>query len=87
MEIIQFSTALGSKWQTEHELRKIHEELERRIEERTQELTIVNKELQDDIARRKQVEERLRQLEQAVETMQIGVIITNLDGNIKTARR
>lgn len=81
-EINQLVSALGLKWQAEREFRKIHEQLERWIEERTVELLHTNEQLEKEIEERKRAEEHWRQLEQAVETMQLGVTITNLDGKI-----
>ena len=82
-EIVQFISALGAKWHAECELRAIYEDMEKRIEERTHELNILNEELQEDIRRRQEIENRLLQLEQAVEFMQIGVLISDLDGCIR----
>ncbi|MCP4401012.1 MAG: EAL domain-containing protein [bacterium] len=82
-EILQFSSALGEKWHAEYELRKVYEGLEKRIKERTHALNVLNEELQDDIRRRELAENRLRELEQAVEFMQIGVVISDLDGCIR----
>jgi diguanylate cyclase (GGDEF)-like protein/PAS domain S-box-containing protein len=81
-EITQFASALGSKWQTEYELRKAHENLERRVKERTVALMKVNEQLKEEIEERKRTEERLSRLGQAVETMQLGVMIIDLDGTI-----
>jgi signal transduction histidine kinase len=66
-EIYQFAAALSAKWQMENELRKIHKELEMRVEERTAELAIVNEELRKDIVRRKQMEEKLKQAKKEAE--------------------
>jgi len=55
-EIYQFASALGSKWQTERELRRVHEDLGRRIEERTVELVNVNKQLRGEIEERKRAD-------------------------------
>ena len=82
-EISQFIAALGAKWQTERELQQVYEGLEKRIEERTHKLNSLNKTLQEDIRRREQAENRLGLLEQAVEFMQIGVFISDLDGRIR----
>jgi diguanylate cyclase (GGDEF)-like protein/PAS domain S-box-containing protein len=81
-EIYQFASALGSKWDTERELQKVHGELERWLEERTVELIHTNEQLEREIEERKRAEEHWRQREQAIETMQLGVTITNLDGKI-----
>ncbi|HYA39792.1 MAG TPA: PAS domain S-box protein [Syntrophobacteraceae bacterium] len=48
----------------EESLQKAHDELERRVEERTAELTKVNEALQGEILERKQAEEALRQGEE-----------------------
>lgn len=45
----------------ENALRKAYEELEKRVEERTRELAVANRELQREIEERKQAEELLRQ--------------------------
>jgi len=84
--IHQLALALSSKWHTEHEFRKVFEDQERRIEERTVELMNMNEhlieELLEEIEERKRAEKHLRQLKQAVETMQLGVTITDLGGKI-----
>lgn len=49
------------RW-AEDELQKAHDELEGRVERRTTELRVANAELQEEIANRKRVEERERQL-------------------------
>jgi len=46
-EIYQFASSLGSKWQTEGELRKVHQGLETRVEERTIELENKTKKLEE----------------------------------------
>ncbi len=63
-EVVQVASALASKWHTERELREIHRELERRVQERTRELAIANQELQAEIAQRKRVEKALRKSEE-----------------------
>ncbi len=55
-EIHQFASALGSKWHTEGELRKVHAELERRVQDRTVELMNVNKQLKKEIEERKRAD-------------------------------
>nr|ABD75787.1 sensory box/GGDEF family protein [uncultured bacterium] len=85
-EIHQLASALSSKWRTEHEFQKVFEDLERRIEDRTVELMNMNEhlieELLEEIDERKRAEKHLRQLKQAVETMQLGITITDLDRKI-----
>lgn len=63
-EVVQVASALASKWHTERELREIHRELERRVQERTRELAIANQELQAEIAQRKRIEKALRKSEE-----------------------
>ena len=67
----------------EDELRKAYERLELRIEERTAELLKANKLLQDEIAERRQKEERLRKFSHAIEQSPSSVIITDVKGNIE----
>ncbi|MHC5055235.1 MAG: PAS domain S-box protein [Planctomycetota bacterium] len=51
----------------EEELRKAHDELERRVEERTAELHVMNDDLRREIEERKATEERLRLAEYSIE--------------------
>ena len=51
----------------EEALRKSHEELERRVEDRTAELSVANKKLRDEIEMRKQSEEVVRKREAELE--------------------
>ena len=69
--------------QAEEALRKAHEELEMRVEERTAELTKANEQLRIEIAERKRMEEELRKLSRAVEQSPSTVIITDIAGNIE----
>lgn len=46
-EILQFTMALGSKWNVERQLRRICNELRNRVEERTADLVKVNEELNE----------------------------------------
>ena len=66
----------------EEELKQVHEQFQMLLRERTAELSRTNQELQEEIAERKRTEERLLSLVKAVESMKIGVTITDLDGNI-----
>ena len=74
--------ATSSRDQAEDALKKVHEELEIRVEERSFELAKANLELQMEITERKEVENSLRSLEKAVETMQLGVTICDAEGKI-----
>lgn len=67
----------------EDELRKAYERLEIRIEERTAELLKANKLLQDEIAERRQKEERLRKFSHAIEQSTSSIIITDTKGKIE----
>ena len=66
----------------EEELRRAHEQFQVLLKERTAELSRTNQELQEEIAERKRTEERLLSLLKAVESMQIGVTITDIEGTI-----
>jgi signal transduction histidine kinase/soluble P-type ATPase len=52
---------------TQAELHKAYEEVEHRVKERTEELTIANRLLMDEINRRKKAEEEVRKLNQSLE--------------------
>jgi PAS domain S-box-containing protein len=69
--------------QAEEALRKAHDELELRVQERTEELAAVNRELVKEIAERKEVERQLRIQATAMEAAANGIIITDRQGNIQ----
>ena len=50
-------------WQAEERLRTAHNELELRVQSRTEELRIANSELEEKILERRRVEETLRETE------------------------
>jgi HD-GYP domain-containing protein (c-di-GMP phosphodiesterase class II) len=56
LEIQHFAASLSTKWLGEIELRKIRNDLEGRIEQRTTELIKLNEQLKQDIARRENAE-------------------------------
>jgi CheY-like chemotaxis protein len=56
LEIQHFAASLSTKWLGEKELRRIHYDLEGRIERRTLELIKLNDQLKQDIVRRKSAE-------------------------------
>ena len=60
-EILQFSTALSTKWQAERQLLVLHSELENLVEKRTAELVKSNKLLKIEIENRAHVQEELEQ--------------------------
>jgi PAS domain S-box-containing protein len=66
----------------EQNLRSAHAELERRVEERTAELAVANRELLNEIAERREVERQLRIQAAAMEAAANGIIITDPQGTI-----
>lgn len=56
LEIQHFAASLSTKWLGERELRKIRDDLEGRIEQRTIELIKLNEQLKQDIVRRENAE-------------------------------
>ena len=56
LEIQHFAASLSTKWLAEIELRKIRDDLQGRIEQRTIELIKLNEQLKQDIARRESAE-------------------------------
>jgi PAS domain S-box-containing protein len=74
---------------TEQALKEAHEQLEKRVEERTAELKVANLELQQEILERKKAEEALRKSEAnyrgLIENMLEGVYQTRPDGKIISA--
>jgi PAS domain S-box-containing protein len=69
----------------EEALRRAHDELEVRVEERTKELAAVNRDLRKEIAERKEFERQLRLQTQAMEAAANGIIITDRQGHIQWA--
>jgi PAS domain S-box-containing protein len=69
--------------QAEEALRKAHDELELRVQERTEELAAVNRELVKEIIERKEVEAQLRIQTTAMEAAANGILITDPQGIIQ----
>jgi HD-GYP domain-containing protein (c-di-GMP phosphodiesterase class II) len=59
-EIIQFATALSTKWQAEKQLQRLHANLEILVEERTAALIKSNKQLKIEIENRKRMQQELQ---------------------------
>jgi Cu+-exporting ATPase len=72
---------------TQAELRKAYDEVEKRVKERTAELVVANESLHAEIAERKHAEEELRVSEEKFklyfQNSPLGKSITGLDGTIK----
>lgn len=70
--------------QAQDELRRARDELERRVTERTAELTDSNKQLQEQINERRKAEEKLERslsmLRSTLESTTDGIVVTNLRG-------
>jgi PAS domain S-box-containing protein len=66
----------------EEELRRAHDELELRVQERTAELREANEKLQIEIQERKQAEEQIRRLSSAVEQSIDGIVISDLKSKL-----
>jgi len=60
LEIQHFAASLSTKWLGERELRKVRNDLEGRIEQRTVELIKLNEQLKQDITRRESAEAEAR---------------------------
>jgi putative nucleotidyltransferase with HDIG domain len=75
-EIIQFATALSTKWLAEKELRKLHTEMESLIEERTEELLQANRQLKIEVDNRRTAQKALHMSEMNFRNM----INNNADG-------
>ena len=75
-EIVQFATALSSKWKAEKELRKLHSKMENLVGERTDALVHTNKQLQKEVEYRQDTEKALHMSETNFRNM----IYSNADG-------
>lgn len=75
-EILQFATALSAKWQAEAQLRRLHQEMENLVEERTKALVKTNKRLSKEVETRRDTEKALHTSEKNFSSM----IYANADG-------
>ncbi len=65
-----------------HALLQESQKLGRWLEQQSTDLSDARQQVKEEVSRRKQAEENLYQLQKAVDMMQLGITITNLDGNI-----
>ena len=83
--VAEVNVDISERKRTEESLRKAHEELEIRVQERTAELARTNEAMQAEITERKRTEENLRKSEERyrgiLESIQEGYFETDLDGN------
>jgi PAS domain S-box-containing protein len=83
MRIIGTFQDITQRKQAEDELRIARDELELRVQERTQELAVANQELLREIAEREEIERVLRTRTTAMETAASGIVITDRQGKIQ----
>ena len=76
---------------TQRELQKAYEEVEHRVKERTEEILVANKMLQEEIEVRKKAEEAMRLSEEYFRMIfdhsTVGKSITTIDGHVNTNKR
>lgn len=84
--VLSIARDISKRKQAESELRKAHEELERRVRERTADLLKANRKLKNEIAERKKVEQALLDSRQKyrtlLEKLEEGVLLENERGTI-----
>lgn len=81
-DIVQILSRIITQKRTENALKKAHAELERRVVERTRELSLTNERLEDEIREHKRAEKALRESEEKfrslAEEITDGVAVTDL---------
>ena len=80
--VVGTDTDITDRRRAEKALQEAHDELERRVEERTAELLKTNEQLQCQIEERKQAEEQLRLQGTALESAANAIVITDRQGRI-----
>lgn len=84
--VMSVSRNITKRKQAEQALKKAHDELERRVEERTAELTNTNERLQQEIEERRRAAEALRQSEDKyralIEASPDAILMTDMEQNI-----
>jgi PAS domain S-box-containing protein len=83
--IIALVEDITERKRAEEELRRAHDQLELRVDERTRELAVANRELLREIAERKEIERQLRLQTTTMEAAGNGIVITDDRGNIQWA--
>jgi PAS domain S-box-containing protein len=87
--VMSVSTDITRRKQAEEALRKAHDELELRVEERTAELAATNEQLRREVEERKRIEAALRQSEEMyrtlIEVCPDAVLMVDLERNVTFA--
>ena len=77
-----FMKDITERKQAEAALQKTHDELERRVEERTAELTLANALLKQEIAEHRRAEEERQKLASLIENSTDFIAMSSLEGNV-----
>ncbi|RMH17642.1 MAG: PAS domain S-box protein [Acidobacteria bacterium] len=81
---VTMTTSLSGRFTRVHgELDRLRLQLERMVADRTEELSLANQRLQNEIAERRLAEGAMRVLERAVEQSSDGIAVTDMEGNTR----